>query len=209
LVGRFFLTVSTRSLLADKHGFILDPDDTHSTLSLAPKRFDNTVVGETFQALGDGRGGHFEDVSDFFAGRLVAVFLDVSDDDFDDRQLFFRGFVLSRHEGLPVEFVLHATKRPRDFKGNRGALVVFLGRLRRPSSCFGRFFAPGLQGDVDFSEKFATHFVSRGVVNPIQEPSARGRLAESLVTFKTKFGEPVLNLCYGFKLFGLPSTVTK
>src|SRR5713226_5987655 len=60
------------------------------------------------------------------------------------------------------------------------------------------------QDEFHFDEQFVPNHRPRRVVKPVEEVTAGGGLAESLVRVKAGAGEKVLDLAHGFESLALP-----
>src|SRR5260370_21085996 len=84
----------------------------------------------------------------------------------------------------------------------RGRVIVcvvgyFAGRIRQAMS----------QRAVDFTQEQAAHFVSGGLVEPIEKPPAPGRLAQSLVGLEASLGKELFDLRHRLQPFALPPAI--
>src|SRR5690349_4298318 len=89
--------------------------------------------------------------------------------------------------------------------------VAFLvwsgGRDLAVALCLGAVLSRAAlsKGALDLGRKLFAHLLARRLVEPIQEPTASGRLTETLIDLEASAGEKLLDLGDGLQSIPLPA----
>src|SRR5262245_451403 len=86
-------------------------------------------------------------------------------------------------------------------------LVVLRGRrLFAVAGGFGRALGSALgERALDFGQQQLPHLLARRLVEPVEEPAASGRLAQTLIDLEAQPGEVLFDLGHALQPFALPA----